>query len=243
MNAKNASFLVWKIIVKQKKNSCSDLLLFLLPPKIAIWITNTIHQWTGYSQRVLIFVSPKLQRQRHFRMHMHCSGVWTGFSRTAENKTLKISYWFTSLWFSFARKESSRSLDSCNLSAAEEQPPHLGTTFPRLPDSSNLNICPWGEAVYLQQLMSAHSRRKLHALPKLLQWHRGASEWLSASIHPQPKRNATHAEVSVTGGHFRGPLQTHSGNFGGFWGQKSNSFLIKQQLNSTSEQALCVWER
>lgn len=128
-------------------------------------------------------------------MHMHCSGVWTGFSRMAENKTLKISYWFTSLWFSSARKESSRSLHSCNLSATEEQPPHLGATFPRLQDSWNLNICPWREAGYLQQLMAAHSTIKLHAHPKLLQWSRGASERLSTSMYPQTTRNAIHAEV------------------------------------------------
>lgn len=192
---KKHHFLCEKWLLNNKK-SCSDLLLFLLPLNIGIWITNTIHQWMGCSQRVLIFVSPKSQRQKnHFRMHIHCSGVWTGFSRTAENKTLKTSYWFMSLWFSFAGKESSRSLHSCNLSATEEQPPHLGTTFPRLPDSSNLNICPWGEARYLQQLMSAHSKRKFHAHPKLLQQSRGAYQWLSASTYPQPKRNATHAEV------------------------------------------------
>lgn len=65
----------------------------------------TIHQRIGYCQRVLVFVSPKPQRQRHFRQHMHCSGVQTGFSRTAENRTVKVTYWFTSLCFSFARKK------------------------------------------------------------------------------------------------------------------------------------------
>lgn len=185
-------FLCEKWLPNNKKKSCSNFLLFLLSLKIGIWITNTIHQWMDYSQRVLIFVSPKPQWQKHFKKYIHCSEVWTGFSRTAANKTLKISFWFTSLWFSFARKESSRSLQSCNLSATEEQPPHLGTTLPRLPDSRNLNLCPWGEAGYLQQLMSDHSKMKLCAHPKLLQ----RDFWITEQFHvPLPKRNATHAEV------------------------------------------------
>lgn len=166
-------------------------MLFLLSLKIGMWITNTIHQWMGYSQRVLIFVSPK-QRQRHFRKHMHCSAVWTGLSRTAENKTLKISYWFRSLRFSFAGKESSRPLRSRNLSAAEEQPPHLGAALPRMTDSWNLNLCPWGEAHYPEQLMSDRSKMKLHAHPKLLQ----RDFWITEYFHVSPlKRSATHAEV------------------------------------------------
>lgn len=190
-------------------SSCSDFLLFLLPLKISIWITNTIHQWMGYSQWVLIFVSPKPQRQRHFQKHIHCSEVWTGFSRTAESKTLKISYWFTSLWLSFARKESSTSSQSCNLSGAEEQLPHLRTTFPRLPDSRNLNLCPWREAAYLQPLMSDHSKMQLHAHPKLLQ----RDFWITEQFPVPPrKRNATHAEVlsqeSISGGHSKYILET-----------------------------------
>lgn len=180
---KKHHFLCEKMIAKQQKSHAQIFCYFFCPWK-GIWITNTIHQWMGYSQRVLIFVSTKPQRQRHCRKHMHCSGVWKGFSRTAENKTLKVSYWFTSLWFSSARKESCGSLHSCNLSATEEQPPPLGTTSPRLPDSWNLNLCPWGEAGYLQQLMSDHPKMKLHAHPKLLQWSRGTSESLSTSMYP-----------------------------------------------------------